>query len=80
MVRGDPNSAIRVPETFGGSPTDDCPPVPDDYQENFLFLDSAKARKVTLRCPLKLTSQEYKRITKWIDATWIIEGDPSSDG
>lgn len=73
MVWGEPNSAIRVPENFAGSPLETDPPMPDDYQENFLFLDSAKQKKVTLRCPLKLTRQEYDRIIKWIDATWIID-------
>ena len=77
MVRGDPNSPIRVPEKFSEMPKYNEASLPDDYQENFLFLDAAKQKKVTLQCPLKLTKQEYDRIIKWIDATWIIDGPKS---
>jgi hypothetical protein len=50
-----------------------------DQEENSFFLDKDKKRKVTLNCPLSISKAEYVRITKWIDATWIIEGQDTSE-
>ncbi len=42
-------------------------------EENSVYLDKEKTKKVTLKCPLFLSRAEYDRICNWIKATWIIE-------
>ncbi len=46
-----------------------------NQEENSIFLDKDKTKRVTLNCPLFLSQAEYARICNWIKATWIIEED-----
>ena len=52
------------------------PHVPEVFttqEENSLYLDKDKTKKVTFSCPLFISQAEYDRICNWIKATWIIE-------
>lgn len=54
-------------------PFESLPKEFSTLEENSVYLDKDKTKKVTLKCPLFLSKAEYGRICNWIKATWIIE-------